>query len=100
MTKPTETFLVATAKLVDNGSYSLETEDVQWKEGNGVALTETVIQANVPYNGLLRNGLSCSFVLGDGRQYECGLFTLVIFFVNYLGLQALGFQGNSIIYQP
>ncbi len=48
MTKPTEKFLVATAKLVDNGSYSLETEDVEWKEGNGAALTETVIQANVP----------------------------------------------------
>ncbi len=39
---------MATAKLVDNCSYSLETEDVEWKEGNGVALTETVIQANAP----------------------------------------------------
>ncbi len=48
VTKPTEKFLVATPKLVENGSYSLETEDVEWKEGNGVALTETVIQANVP----------------------------------------------------
>ncbi len=74
-TKPAEKFLVATAKLVDNGSYSLETEDVEWKEGNGLALTETVIQANVP-------DLSCSFVLGHGRQYECWLFTPVIFFAN------------------
>ncbi len=44
MTKPTEKILVATAKLVDNSSYSLETEDVEWIEGNGVGLTET----NVP----------------------------------------------------
>ncbi len=82
MTKPTEKFLVATPKLVDNGSYSLETEDVEWKEGNGVALTETVIQANVPDLSHTTNSLERALVLGHGRQYECGLFTPLIFFAN------------------
>ncbi len=65
MTKPTEKVLVATPKLVDNGSYFLETE-----EGNAVALTATIIQANVP-------DLSHTTA-----SLECGLFTALIFFAN------------------